>query len=236
MTMSNRSPRRGPWLFTPLGTGLFLIVVAAGVLTIALVGFDVLSLVSRRIGIGAGWLAATLAAGLLGSFVNIPVARLRAKVRTARVPVRAFGAIHYVPALIREGPTTVAVNVGGAIVPSAAAGYLIWHDHLRLSALLASLMVAVLVFAVARPVRGVGILTPALLPPLGAALAALCIGGHAVPALAYVAGTIGTLVGADLLNLPRIRRLQAPLISIGGAGTFDGVFLAGLVAVLLASW
>ncbi len=60
--------------------------------------------------------------------------------------------------------------------------------------------------------------------------------------LAYVAGTFGTLVGADLLNMPRVRRLQAAgcrlqaaVVSIGGAGTFDGVFLTGLVAVLLAS-
>ncbi len=50
-----------------------------------------------------------------------------------------------------------------------------------------------------------------------------------------MAGTFGTLVGADLLNMPRVRRLQAPVVSIGGAGTFDGVFLTGLVAVLLAS-
>jgi len=234
--MGSQTSRRGPWLFTPLGTGFLLILVAAGLLTIGLVGFDVLSYVSRRIGIGTGWLAIILSAGLLGSFVNIPVARLRAKTRTASVPVRAFGMLYYVPTVIREGRTTIAVNVGGAIIPSAAAGYLIYRDHLGLNALLASLMVAALVFAVARPVRGVGILTPALLPALSAVLAAFCIGGHAIPALAYVAGTIGTLVGADLLNLPRIRRLQAPLVSIGGAGTFDGIFLAGLVAVLLACW
>jgi hypothetical protein len=32
-----------------------------------------------------------------------------------------------------------------------------------------------------------------------------------------------------------VRRLGAPVVSIGGAGTFDGVFLTGIVAVLLAS-
>ena len=54
-------------------------------------------------------------------------------------------------------------------------------------------------------------------------------------AVAYVAGTLGTLTGADVLNLPRVRSLGAPVVSIGGAGTFDGVFLTGLAAVLLAS-
>ena len=101
--------------------------------------------------------------------------------------------------------------------------------------LLATLAVTAVVFAVARPVPGVGIVTPARVPALGAAVVAILLGGHAVAAPAYVAGTFGTLVGADLLNLPRVRSLQAPVVSIGGAGTFDGVFLTGLVAVLLAS-
>jgi len=64
---------------------------------------------------------------------------------------------------------------------------------------------------------------------------AIWLGGHFVAAVAYVAGTFGHLVGADILNMPRVRSLQAPMVSIGGAGTFDGVFLAGLVTVLLAS-
>jgi uncharacterized membrane protein len=54
-------------------------------------------------------------------------------------------------------------------------------------------------------------------------------------ALAYVAGTLGTLLGADLLNLYRVRQLEAPVVSIGGAGTFDGIFVTGIVAVLLAA-
>jgi uncharacterized membrane protein len=137
--------------------------------------------------------------------------------------------------LVRTGHTTVAVNVGGAVVPSAVAIYLICHDHFRPGALLATVLVTTLVFASARPVPGVGIVTPALLPPAGAAAAALLLGGHTIAAVAYVAGTFGTLVGADVLNLPRIRSLQAPVVSIGGAGTFDGVFLTGLAAVLLAS-
>jgi uncharacterized membrane protein len=68
-----------------------------------------------------------------------------------------------------------------------------------------------------------------------AALSALAISEPVAPALAYVSGVLGTLIGADLLNLPRIRRLGAPVASIGGAGTFDGIFLSGLLAVLIAS-
>ena len=52
--------------------------------------------------------------------------------------------------------------------------------------------------------------------------------------LAYIAGSLGTLIGADLTNLDKVRGLGAPIASIGGAGTFDGIFLTGILAVLLA--
>jgi uncharacterized membrane protein len=51
--------------------------------------------------------------------------------------------------------------------------------------------------------------------------------------VAYVSGVLGTLIGADLSNLGVIPKLGAPIASIGGAGTFDGVFLSGIIAVLL---
>src|SRR5438034_965094 len=56
------------------------------------------------------------------------------------------------------------------------------------------------------------------------------------PSVAYVAGSLGALIGADLLNLPRITAIGAPVVAIGGAGTFDGVFLTGILAGLLAAW
>jgi len=207
----------------------------AALLVIGLVALDALSYVYHRIGISLGWMAIILADALLGSMINIPVARLRSEVGQENTPVTVFGVTYRIPVAIRTGSTTIAVNVGGAIVPSAVAIYLICHDRLPLNTLFATLIVTALVFAVARPVAGVGIVTPSLVPPLVTALAAIWLGGHFVAAVAYVAGTFGTLVGAELLNMPRVRSLQAPMVSIGGAGTFDGVFLTGLVAVLLAS-
>ena len=41
-------------------------------------------------------------------------------------------------------------------------------------------------------------------------------------------------IGADLMNLDKIKKLGAPVASIGGAGTFDGIFSTGVLAVLLA--
>jgi len=231
----NGQRRQESWLYAPLGWAFFVALAIAGVLVIGLVGLDALSYVYHRIGISIGWMAVILAAALLGSMINIPVARLPTEVRQESATVTVFGVAYRVPVAVRTGSTTIAVNVGGAIVPTAVAIYLICHDRLPVTALFATLIVTALVFAVARPVPGVGIVTPSLVPPLVAALAAIWLGGHFVAAVAYVAGTFGTLVGADILNMPRVRSLHAPMASIGGAGTFDGVFLTGLVAVLLAS-
>jgi uncharacterized membrane protein len=75
---------------------------------------------------------------------------------------------------------------------------------------------------------------PIFWPPVLAAAAALILSRRYAAPLAYVAGSIGVLIGADLTNLDKLQGLGAPVASIGGAGTFDGVFLAGVVAVLLS--
>jgi uncharacterized membrane protein len=95
-------------------------------------------------------------------------------------------------------------------------------------------LVALVTHRFARPVPGVGIVVPILIPPLVAVAAALLLASEVRAAAAYVGGTMGTLVGADLLNLGRLRGVGAPVASIGGAGTFDGIFVTGIVAVLLA--
>src|SRR5205807_1252726 len=90
---------------------------------------------------------------------------------------------------------------------------------------LATVVVAVFVHRLAIIVPGAGIVVPMLLPPIGATMVALVLAFRHAPAVAYVAGSLGALIGADLLNLQRIAELGAPAIAIGGAGTFDGVFL-----------
>jgi len=44
---------------------------------------------------------------------------------------------------------------------------------------------------------------------------------------------MGTLIDADILNMGKIRGLNAPVAFIGSAGTFDGIFFTGIMAVLL---
>jgi uncharacterized membrane protein len=83
-------------------------------------------------------------------------------------------------------------------------------------------------------VAGVGILVPGLVPPLAAALSALLLAPEQATPVAFIAGTFGPLVGADLLHLRRIERMGTGIVSIGGAGTFDGILLSGIVALYLS--
>ena len=52
--------------------------------------------------------------------------------------------------------------------------------------------------------------------------------------IAYRSGALGISIDVDVTNLSSISRLGAGVISIGGANTLDGVFLSGILALLLA--
>ena len=100
---------------------------------------------------------------------------------------------------------------------------------------MASPAVTLIVHLIARPVEGVGIQVPGIIPPLLAAGISLLVAPHMAAPVAYVSGSLGTLIGADLLNIDKLSSLGGGVASIGGAGTFDGVFLSGIVAVLLVA-
>lgn len=229
-----RRMQRPDIIYWPLAAPFLLV---AGFVVILLVAFLLIGVVSyalARLGISPGTASLVLLACLIGSAVNIPVARLSTRAVRMEPYISVFGLRYFVP-VMRKRATVLAVNVGGAVVPAALSAYLIAHDHLGMAALAAVVLVAGLVHLVARPVPGLGIAVPALLPGLFAVLVALLFHPVAVAALAYVGGTLGTLVGADLANLGKVRKLGAPVASIGGAGTFDGIFIAGITAVLLAA-
>lgn len=147
--------------------------------------------------------------------------------------VSFFGMRFRIP--MRAAPeTVVAVNAGGAIIPCLMALYLLATTAYPFQALIGVAIVAALSKLLARSVPGLGIALPAFIPPIVAALIGLILAPDQAPMVAYISGTFGVLVGADLLNLKNLTALQAPVVSIGGAGTFDGIFLTGIIAVLLA--
>jgi len=140
----------------------------------------------------------------------------------------------YVVPVLSQG-TVIAVNVGGALVPGVVSLYLTIRNRLWITAPLAVALVAAVSHALAKPVPGVGIAVPVFVPAAATAVVALLLSRRYAAPLAYIGGSLGTLVGADLLNLGRVTSLGSPVASIGGAGTFDGIFITGILAVLIAS-
>jgi len=229
-------------VYSPLAMVFMLIL---GILLFFVVGILFLDLARTAFTrLGFSWTEALLVllASLLGSGINIPITKMECSTPMVTDKyVKAFGMTYRIPIVEKvDCSTLLAVNVGGAVIPILISIYLLFSFPAALPfALIGVTFVAIIMNRVARPVKGLGIVTPALLPPLLAALSSLAL-VYLIGApqeyeflFAYVSGTLGTLIGADLLNLGRIRDLGAPVASIGGAGTFDGVFLSGLIAVLL---
>lgn len=185
--------------------------------------------------------ALPLALGIIfGGLVNIPVKRIQQDREVTAHPLAIYGFSGAWPSLRRaRRQTIIAVNLGGCVIPAALAIYeLVYLAALGSPMLLAAGVAAIANIAVcyflARPVPGIGILMPGLIPPIvAAALALILAPGQAAP-VAFVAGVAGPLVGADLLHLKDIRKSAVGIASIGGAGTFDGIVLSGIVAAYLA--
>ena len=220
--------------FFPLAYPFILLFLVVGGVVLALIEIHAIEYAYARIGIDHRYVFGLLLLSLLGSYVNIPVAELPAEKVLSDQEISFYG-MRYVIPVLRESPRTViAINFGGAVIPTLLSVYLLAKNAIYLKSLAGVVIVAAIVNWLARPIAGVGIAIPTFVPPLVAAGVALTLSRVSAPSLAYVSGSLGTLIGADLLNLGRIQGLGAPVASIGGAGTFDGIFLTGILAVLLA--
>jgi uncharacterized membrane protein len=220
--------------FFPLTLPFILAFVFLIGVVIALIEIGIIQYAYVKMGVSRRHVFAVLILTLLGSYINIPVAQLPPERMISDREITFFG-MQYVVPMVEEVPRTViAVNVGGAIIPALLSFYLIVKKRMYGRTLVAVAVVTAVVHWMAYPVEGVGIAVPIFIPPLVAAGIALVLARQSAPSLAYVSGSLGTLIGADLLNLDKIQGLGAPIASIGGAGTFDGIFMTGLLAVLLA--
>jgi uncharacterized membrane protein len=221
--------------YFPVALPFLLILAFLFIILLVLVEIGILQYAYHKIGIGPRHMFTLLILSLLGSYVNIPVAHLPPEYVYSGREITYYGMTYVVP-LVTEWPgTVVAVNFGGAVVPVVLSIYLLVKNRLYAKGLLGVAIVTIVVYWMAHPVRGVGIAEPTFIPPLVTAAVALLLSRQSAPPLAYIAGSLGTLIGADILNLDKIQGLGAPVASIGGAGTFDGIFLTGILSVLLAA-
>jgi len=230
------------YVYSPFSLAITAFVIFTLIVLFIFIFLGLIGAAFGRIGFSAQAITLLLLAVLVGSFINIPLFTVESREPVMQdAYVTVFGMTYHVPAAaVGSRRTVVALNVGGALIPSIVSLYLLWRFPSVLGfAIVGVTLVAIISHLVSRPVKGVGIVSPALVPPLVAAVYTIVVLAQFPSvdnafALAYVCGVLGTLIGADLTNLGAIKKIGAPVASIGGAGTFDGVFLSGIIAVLLA--
>ncbi|MBU1689380.1 MAG: DUF1614 domain-containing protein [Gammaproteobacteria bacterium] len=209
-----------------------LLLVALGLLAV-FVQIGALTLAFDKLGLSPHSATLLLFTSLLGSLINLPLFSVKAEGPSPPLP-QPFRSLLRLPPMEFTGKTVVAINVGGCLVPLAFSVFLLRHNPLNLLMVISAVALVAMVCRLAsRPVPGVGIGIPIFVAPLVAAMTSLIIDPENSAPLAYISGTLGVLIGADLSRLGDIRKMGAPFASIGGAGTFDGIFLSGIVAVLL---
>ncbi|MEJ2428839.1 MAG: DUF1614 domain-containing protein [Deltaproteobacteria bacterium] len=219
--------------YNPFTALIFFLFVGVFFVLFFFVQIGALTLAFSKIGISPQYMLSLFFLTLVGSAINIPIKRFKEDELCDERVIPFYGMRYRLPSPRQPCTTTLAINVGGAVIPILMSLYILLTCQVPVRALLATGLMSVVVFRLARPIRGVGIGVPLLVPPLLAALIAFVVSPSNAPPVAYIAGTLGTLIGADLMNLKKITGLGAPVASIGGAGTFDGIFLTGIIAVLL---
>jgi uncharacterized membrane protein len=259
--MQTAPPRHHPWMPLILLLIVLPILIAIFFVNVAASSFVMFGLTYQEASL-------LLVASLVGGVINIPLTRRHIPLADPRLSdlspamQRLAMIFHfYPPATVEE---VVAINVGGCLIPVGFSAYLlVRYPSVIGLALVATLLVTIVAKLLARPVPGIGITLPGFIPPIVAAGLAFAlvawsgdaVGMAAVAPIAYISGTLGTLIGADLLNLPLVlrggllaagpQRVWRPgtnvpvnpdkprVVSIGGAGVFDGVFLTGILAAFL---
>jgi len=221
--------------YLPLTPGFFSILVGIFAVVFVLLQLGALRYAYLSLGVSSGTAMLLLFGSLIGSYFNIPIAELHPQRVMSNQVVDFFGMRYAIPVVVNWPGTVIAVNVGGAVIPTLMSVYLLAKRELWTKGLVATAIVALVLHWLANPVPGIGIAVPVFLPAVTTAVVAVLLSRDNAAPLAYIAGSMGTLIGADLTNLDKVSGLGAPVASIGGAGTFDGIFLTGILAVLLAS-
>lgn len=221
-------------LYLPVSLILFLLLILLLPFLWFALAVDVVEVAVAKLGFSPAIAILLLTLVILGSTINIPVYRQESSIEVAddfaNLWLREFWGI---PLKKVQRSTVVALNVGGGLIPVLLALYEFSQGN-SLAILLVTAIVTVVSYYAARVVPGIGIQMNPLLAPLTAALSAMLIAApHAAP-VAFAGGILGTLIGADLLHLRDIQAMSAGVLSIGGAGVFDGIALCGLFALLLS--
>jgi uncharacterized membrane protein len=190
---------------------LVLLLITAALVAFAVfvyLFYKVMSFSFQKMGIPRHLVIPALVAILIGGFFNIPICH--------------------------SGGTTIALNVGGAIIPLVISVYLLRKAPLLKTALAVAVVATVSGLLANVDSNGIRLDYGFLILPVIAVSAALVLARRDLPQVAFIAGTLGAIIGVDLVHLPELANAGAAHVSIGGRGVFDGIFTTGIIASLLA--
>jgi len=222
-------------IFFPIAFLIFLAFILFLPFLFILGYFHIITLGFEKLGISPETTLILFFLILIGSAINIPLTKKKL-VYTERPQ---FFGLFKVPKIEVQG---VAINLGGAIVPILLSLYFLFLALRRgfelkpiFIAIILMMIICKFLARITPPARGGGVSLPAFIPPIFSAIFALILApGFSAPC-AFISGVLGTLIGADILNLRRVQKYGG-FLSIGGAGVFDGIFLVGIVSALLTGF
>jgi len=171
---------------------------------------------------------------VIGSFVNIPIYE-----KEGKEVIERYYFLWFVYSVRKRKKITIAINLGGCIIPLVLALKLLAEIPI-LDFLIAFTVSTLVIYHFAKPIPNVGIVVPMFIPPTISAISsffALLAFNHPIfilPKLSFAVGVLSALFGADILHLNEIEKIGSGVVSIGGAGTFDGIFLTGVFAVIFS--
>jgi uncharacterized membrane protein len=222
-------------IYLPVTLLLFLILLLLLPFIWFFLAIDVVRVAAAKLGFSRGIALLLFTLIIIGSTINIPLYRIESQVQFPLdfhdIWLERFWGL---PLEQVRQQTIVALNVGGGLIPVLLALYQFGRSNV-LAIILSTAIVTLVSYHSAHIVPGIGIEINPLISPLTAVLSAVVLTkGVQVPPVAFTSGVLGTLIGADLLHLAQIEKMTSGVLSIGGAGVFDGIALCGLFALLLS--
>src|SRR3984893_4915214 len=127
----------------------------------------IISNVFQALGLPPSLAFMALLASFIGSYINIPLNEVESGTASLPEVVGHYGMRYRIPVRYQTGKTTIAINIGGAIVPTLISLYVLSHfPQVIFPALIGIAIVSLVVNRSARPIPGLGIATPMFVPPM----------------------------------------------------------------------
>jgi len=233
-------------IYTGAGALPIFAIILLVILVIILIPLILLGVIGAAFTrLGFSWIAAiaVIFLMLVGSFINIPVYRIKRDMirASSENPIGFDVPTPFMSQQVWE--TLISVNLGGAIIPVCIAFYLLYRaslitgTSLLLPTLICIAAVAMVSFVATRMINGYGLKVSLIIPALTALVIGLLISGGTGLSAAVTAcagGVLGTLIGGNIAHLFRVKEIEISQVSIGGSGTFGAIFLCCILPALIA--